>query len=116
MNITEFIICILVAAILVAAVFLGGNALILSANLSVVQSDLRSFEIGAEQMMLEHLELQTITDTANVTGLLNMYLPEDLKVTSGKTAKLDAWKTPYTVVYDTDARSGVGIWDLRYRR
>lgn len=106
MNLGEMIIVMLVSVILLTSVFVGGNAMIDSANLTVAQNDLRSFEIAAQQTLMEHLDLQTITDTTKATGIFNQYLSEEMKITGGKSAKKDPWKNTYNVSFSTAARSG----------
>lgn len=106
MNLGETIIVMLVAAILLTMAFVGGTAMMNSANLTVVQNDMRSFEAAAQQMLMEHFELQTAANADGAEALYNKYLPTDMQITGGKSAKTDAWKNAYNVSFSADARSG----------
>lgn len=105
MNFNELIICILVTGILAAAVFLGGSAMINSSQLSVAENDLKNFEVLANQMLFENLDLQTAADASGVEALFNKYLPDEMKLTSGVSVKKDPWGNNYNVTYSITSHS-----------
>ena len=105
-TLVEMVIALLIIGILTAIAFFGGAQLIASARDSRVTSDLRSFDTAIKQMLLENPELMNAENTDGAEDLLNRYLSEELKITSGESEKTDPWGKKYKVSYSNTARAG----------
>lgn len=109
-TITELIIVMLIIAILALIVLYAATRPISSARETRVQSDLHSFELAANQLLIENPELMIKSDVPeDMDELYNKYLDKELKITNGKSDKKDPWRVEYNITYSTAGRSGSDV-------